>query len=264
MMKEPSKAWGVVAPTDSRIPATVAVLVAAALNFVLPGKFTLGPPWLFPLVEFAIVIPLSIAAPRRRPHEHSWEQVAAIALIACASVANVASLYLLIRQLIFNGKTITGPELLYSSVAIWLTNVVVFALWYWEVDRGGPDERMAVDHGAPDFLFPQMVTPECAADRWTPKFFDYLYLSFTNATAFSPTDTMPLSTLAKMLMLAESLASLATIAIVASRAINILSCRNAPSRASRPREQRLAVDVRYPVAGPYSTDSERGVEGPSW
>jgi len=98
----------------------------------------------------------------------------------------------------------------------------VFALWFWELDRGGPDERMRADHGPPDFLFPQMVTPECTLGSWAPRFFDYLYLSFTNATAFSPTDTMPLSTGAKMLMLAESLASLATIAIVASRAVNIL------------------------------------------
>ncbi|GAC1301740.1 MAG: hypothetical protein NVSMB19_10230 [Vulcanimicrobiaceae bacterium] len=215
-------AWGLAAATESRLPATLAVVCAAALNFVLPGKFTLGPPWLFPLVEMAIVIPLSLASPKRRPNERREEQVAAIALIAVANLANVTSLYLLIRQLIVNGKVITGPELLYSSVAIWLTNVIVFALWYWEIDRGGPDERMSADHRAPDFLFPQMVTPECARDAWTPRFFDYLYLSFTNATAFSPTDTMPLSALAKMLMLVESLASLATIAIVASRAINIL------------------------------------------
>ncbi len=219
---KPAKAWGTAGPSESRLPATLAIVFAAALNFVLPGKFTAGPPWLFPLIEMAIVIPLLIAAPRRRPKEARWEQIAAIVLIAIANVANVTSLYLLIRHLIFDSKHVTGPELLYSSVAIWLTNVIVFALWFWEIDRGGPDDRMRDDHGAPDFLFPQMVTPECAVGSWTPRFFDYLYLSFTNATAFSPTDTMPLSAVAKMLMLVESLASLATIAIVASRAINIL------------------------------------------
>lgn len=222
MSSTPSKAWGIAGPSESRFPATLAIVLAAALNFVLPGKFTLGPPWLFPVIEMAIVIPLLIVSPKRRPSERRFEQIAAIGLIAIANVANVTSLFLLIRHLIFNGKTITGPELLYSSVAIWLTNVIVFALWFWEIDRGGPDDRMRSDHGAPDFLFPQMVTPDCAAANWTPLFFDYLYLSFTNATAFSPTDTMPLSGVAKMLMLVESLASLATIAIVASRAINIL------------------------------------------
>lgn len=223
MKTKASKAWGTAAPGESRLPATLAVLCAAALNFVLPGKFTAGPPWLFPIIEMAIVVPLLIASPRRRPIELRWEQVSAIVLIAIANIANVTSLYLLIHHLIFSNKNITGPELLYSSVAIWLTNVIVFALWFWEIDRGGPDDRMRADHGPPDFLFPQMVTPECTVGSWTPRFFDYLYVSFTNATAFSPTDTMPLSPVAKMLMLVESLASLATIAIVASRAINILS-----------------------------------------
>ncbi len=218
-----SEAWGGVAQSEPRWPASLAIVIAAALNFVLPGKFTLGPPWLFPVLEMLVLVPLSIAAPRRRPHEPRLEQVAGVVLIAIASLANVTSLFLLIHQLIFNGKDITGKELLYSSVAIWLTNVVVFALWYWEIDRGGPDDRMRDDHAAPDFLFPQMVTPGCAKRNWTPGFFDYLYLSFTNATAFSPTDTMPLTTQAKFLMLVSSLASLATIAIVASRAINILN-----------------------------------------
>ncbi len=207
---------------ESRVPATLAIVCAAGLNFVLPEKYTLGPPWLFPIAEIAIVIPLLIVSPKRRPQEHGWERIAAILLIALANLANVTSLYHLIRELLVHSKNIAGPELLYSSVAIWLTNVIVFSLWFWELDRGGPDERIGQSDQAPDFLFPQMVTPACAAGGWMPHFFDYLYLSFTNATAFSPTDTMPLTAIAKMLMLVESLASLATIAIVASRAINIL------------------------------------------
>lgn len=152
---KPPKAWGNAGPSESRLPATLAIVGAAALNYVLPGKFTAGPPWLFPAIEMLIVIPLLIAAPRRRPKETRWEQVAAIVLIAIANIANVTSLYLLIHHLAFDNKNITGPELLYSSVAIWLTNVIVFALWYWEIDRGGPDDRMREDHGAPDFLFPR-------------------------------------------------------------------------------------------------------------
>ncbi len=223
MEKTQPDAWGTVARSEPRWPATLTILVIVALNFALPGKFIVGPQWLFPLIELALVVPLSVAAPRRRPDEQRWVQAVGFALIGLANLANVISLYLLIQHLLFNGKDITGKELLYSSVAIWLTNVGVFALWYWELDRGGPDDRLRDDHRAPDFLFPQMVTPGCAADAWSPSFFDYLYLSFTNATAFSPTDTMPLTTPAKMLMLVSSLASLATIAIVASRAINILT-----------------------------------------
>ncbi len=215
--------WGVAAPSEPRWPATLAVLVAAILNFVLPGKFTLGPNWLMPALEMAVLVPLSVAAPRRVANENRWKQAAAVGLIAIVNIANFASLYLLIRTLLFNGKAINGIELLYSSVAIWLTNIIVFALWYWELDRGGPDDRLSDQHPAPDFLFPQMTAPGCTYDGWAPVFIDYLYVAFTNATAFSPTDTMPLTPAAKMLMLLQSSASLATIAIVASRAINILS-----------------------------------------
>jgi uncharacterized membrane protein len=197
-------------------------VIAAALNFVLPGAFTLGPPWLVAVIELAIVVPLTIVAPRRVMNETRPNQTAAVVLIAVANVANVASLILLIHALIYNSKSINGVQLLYSSVDIWATNVLVFSLWYWELDRGGPDERLKPEHRAPDFLFPQMVTPDCTEPSWSPKFFDYVYVAFTNATAFSPTDTMPLTQWAKFLMLGQAATSLATIAIVASRAVNIL------------------------------------------
>jgi hypothetical protein len=108
-------------------------------------------------------------------------------------------------------------------VQIWLTNVIVFGLWYWDLDRGGPIERRRIHHRQPDFLFPQMVTPGAAPEPWCPHFVDYLYVSFTNATAFSPTDTMPLTAWAKLLMMVQSLASLLTVVLVAARAVNILS-----------------------------------------
>jgi hypothetical protein len=215
-------AWGAAAPKEPRWPAQVAIVCAALLNFALPGKFTLGPPWLVPALEFALLVPLLIVS-RRREKRGRVHRAAAVVLIGIVNAANVISLYLLIRQLLFNAKNVSGTELLYSSIAIWITNVIVFSLWFWELDRGGPDDRQNPDHDAPDFLFPQMVTPGCTVPNWFPTFFDYLYVSFTNATAFSPTDTMPLTRWAKLLMLIESLASLATIAIVASRAINILS-----------------------------------------
>ena len=192
------------------------------MNFVLPGKFTLGPVWVVPLLEMAILVPLTISAPRRHQHETPLQQTLAMALIAVVNVANFASLLLLIRTIVWNGRSIAGPELLYSSVAIWATNVIVFGLWYWELDRGGPDARLRADHGAPDFLFPQMTAPGCTYEGWSPTFVDYMYIAFTNATAFSPTDTMPLTPWAKALMTVQATASLTTIAIVASRAVNIL------------------------------------------
>jgi hypothetical protein len=100
---------------------------------------------------------------------------------------------------------------------------LVFALWYWELDRGGPRHRLIASTRGADFLFPQMVTPACATTGWMPRFVDYFYVAFTNATAFSPTDTMPLTPVAKMLMAVQSLTSLLTVALVAARAVNILS-----------------------------------------
>ena len=106
---------------------------------------------------------------------------------------------------------------------IWITNVLVFGLWYWELDRGGPVARLEAHRRQPDFLFPQMTAPDATTPDWTPTFLDYLYTSFTNATAFSPTDTMPLTAWAKLLMMVQSLASLLTVSLVISRAVNILN-----------------------------------------
>lgn len=218
-----SSAWGVAAPSEPRWPASLAVLVAIGLYFVLSQRYIIGPRWVIPAVEFAILIPLTLAAPHRVPNESRIRQLAAIALIAVVNISNFASLVLLIERLVFHGKDVTGPELLSSSMGIWLTNVIVFALWYWELDRGGPDDRLERGHRQPDFLFPQMVTPGCTYAGWTPTFVDYLYVAFTNATAFSPTDTMPLTSWAKLLMLVQSITSLLTITLVAARAVNILS-----------------------------------------
>ena len=120
------------------------------------------------------------------------------------------------------GTQEVGKNLLFYATQIWFTNVLVFGLWYWELDRGGPGERCASRHREPDFLFPQMANPGAATFDWHPSFVDYLYVSFTNATAFSPTDTMPLTEWAKVLMMIQSLASLITVALVAARAVNIL------------------------------------------
>ncbi|HKW45029.1 MAG TPA: hypothetical protein VJN22_05170 [Candidatus Eremiobacteraceae bacterium] len=209
--------------TESRWPASLAVIAALALYVTLPEHFVLGPRWLIPGLELALLVPLSIIAPRRTSDEAPWRRIAAVALIAIINLANVGSLVFLVRFLLTEGPKATGVQLLLSSTEIWLTNILVFALWYWELDRGGPKNRLTASTRGADFLFPQMVTPICSSPGWMPHFVDYFFVAFTNATAFSPTDTMPLTPSAKMLMAVQALTSLLTVALVAARAVNILS-----------------------------------------
>ena len=233
--RDKGAAWGTPAHGEPRWPASLAVLAALALYITLDVRFQLpfGPRslwpierWLTPALEMALLVPLSLRVPRRHHNEPKWARVAAVALIAVVNLSNVISLGLLVDILLHGSKDLgpnPGSLLFFSAINIWLTNVLVFALWYWELDRGGPHERSSPQHREPDFLFPQMSTPGCAPQGWRPHFVDYLYVSFTNATAFSPTDTMPLTRWAKLLMLVQSLASLLTVAMVAARAVNILS-----------------------------------------
>ena len=209
--------------TEPRWPAMLALIAALLLYVTLPEHLTLGPPWIFAVIELVLIVPIAIAFPRRRHDEPAWLRTVAIVLIAIINAANVASLIFLVRYLLTAGQRVTGLELLVSSMEIWFTNVIVFALWYWELDRGGPTARLMPSDRKPDFLFPQTLTPSIAPTGWRPQFLDYFYVAFTNATAFSPTDTMPLSQTAKMLMAVQSLASLLTVALVAARAVNILS-----------------------------------------
>ncbi len=180
-----------------------------------------------PVLELALLAVLTAMAPVRHRTEASIQRIASISLIALINLANIGSLVLLIAALLhkgvaIQGTPITGEMLLLASVQIWLTNIIVFALWYWEIDRGGPMARRRAPRRSPDFLFPQMTEANPPA-HWRPYFVDYLYVSFTNATAFSPTDTLPLSATAKMLMMVQAMASLVTVALVAARAVNILS-----------------------------------------
>jgi uncharacterized membrane protein len=215
-------AWGLPARPESRWPASLAVLAAVALYVTLPERLTLGPTWLFPALELAVLVPLTMAVPRRGHDESRLHRSASIALIAIVNAANLASLILLVSNLLSGLNKREGTELILAAMQIWLTNVLVFGLWFWELDRGGPSARCRGDHREPDFLFPQMTTPAAAPRHWTPTFVDFLYVAFTNATAFSPTDVMPLTRWAKVLMLVQSLASLLTVALVAARAVNIL------------------------------------------
>jgi hypothetical protein len=200
----------------------VTILVAIGLQLLLPERLTVGPTWLLPALEGALLIGLSFASPRELEHEHPARRRVALGLTALVSAANVFSLYELIHFLLHHGHVAEGRELIISGMLIWLTNFLIFALWYWELDRGGPGKRAAGHDEAPDFLFPQMTDDRIEPMDWRPMFIDYTYVSLTNATAFSPTDTMPLTAMAKMIMGVQALVSLVTLGLVVSRAVNIL------------------------------------------
>jgi len=215
-----------------------AVLVVAALQIGIVNDLTVGPRWLAPGLELALLIPLSVATAwtqkraRKAATDEQWNLVGrdrkmvrrlAISLTAITTLMNFGALARLIAA-ILAGNAGSGRTLLLDAINIWVTNVVIFALWFWALDRGGPAGGL-VSERKNDFLFTQQqetVDREQFAD-WSPGFINYLFLAFTNATAFSPADTFPLTVRAKLLMMAESVISLATIALVESRAVGILS-----------------------------------------
>jgi hypothetical protein len=199
------------------------VACAILLDLSLPEKLTLGPNWLLPVFEGALLAGLLIASPHPRMRHSPLRRQIAMALIGLVSAVNIVSLYLLCHFLLHHGTTMhEGRPLILAGIVLWVTNVLLFGLWYWELDRGGPVARAMIPEATPDFLFPQMTDPRFAPQGWMPQLIDYLYVSFTNATAFSPTDTMPLSPIAKLLMSAQALSALLTIGLVVARAVNIL------------------------------------------
>jgi uncharacterized membrane protein len=206
---------------EARLPVAVAVLVAVGLQLGFPGDLQFQPRYLLPVVELALFAVLFAANPRRITRESPLLRLLAVLLLAIASFAVAWSAGRLILQLAHGESHLKPLPLLVTGGAIWLTNVIVFALWYWDLDRGGPAARAAARVKYPDFLFAQMTAPELVRKDWEPGFVDYLYLSFTNATAFSPTDTLPLSRWAKLMMMFQSGISLVTVALVVARAVNI-------------------------------------------
>jgi len=196
-------------------------LVALLLDLTLSDQLTLGPRWLLPSIEGALLIGLAGVSPHPSVRHHPRRRQIALGLIGLVSLANIFSLVLLCKHLIAGGFS-NGRALIGSGAVLWVTNVLLFGLWYWELDRGGPADREARVDCIPDFLFPQMTDERWAPADWKPGLVDYLYTSFTNATAFSPTDTMPLTPIAKWLMTAQSLTALVTVGLVVARAVNIL------------------------------------------
>ncbi len=216
---------------ESRYEATFAVGLVIVLQVTLAlvslagGWKLIGLPgwvWLIPVVpETALLLALAWSAPRHRLEQLGHRRTVALALVAVITMANLLALVALIASLL-SAEEKRGGELLLKGATIWGTNVITFGLLFWEFDRGGPIRRREPDPRPRDFQFPQDENPTLAEPEWHPRLADYVYISFTNAVAFSPTDAMPLTRRVKMMMLAESAISATTVLLVAARAVNIL------------------------------------------
>jgi uncharacterized membrane protein len=214
--------WRVLTRGEQRWPFALAFVVMIALQLTLPERFSLGAWWVLPAVEVIVIGALVAANPGRMERRTPMLRRLSLTLIAVASLGTAWSVVKLVTAIAGGGDTGSAAELLRVGAAIWLINVLTFTVWYWELDRGGALERAAGTDPYPDFLFPQMTAPDMAPRDWRPQFADYLYLAFTNATAFSPTDTLPLSRWAKLTMLLQSAISLVTAALVIAKAVNAL------------------------------------------
>jgi hypothetical protein len=212
-------------PVEPRWPVVVATGSFIVLTFVLrilvPRRETVGPHWLIPAAEVTLLVLLVVGA-HAEPRAH-WLRPASLTLIVLLLVAALVSTVTLIVQLVTNAKVAQSADsLLASGVLVYLGNVLVFALLYWELDGGGPRARARGLRQHPDFAFTQQLNPELAPADWRPQFVDYLALGFTTNTAFSPTDAMPLTPWAKLTMAGQSVISLTVVGLVIARAVNVL------------------------------------------
>ena len=218
---------------EARLPAVVVTVVAIALYAGLPSKLLVGPRYVLPLLEIALLVPLVVVNPVRMTRETRWSREASIALAGLIALANTAVLVLLVNKLV-EGKASDGNALLLAAGQVWLTNVIAFGLLYWQIDRGGPVARTQEDREdlpPADFRFSQDENDDAIVEvargssgkcDWVPTLVDYVYVSVTNSTAFSPTDTMPLSTRAKLLMIVESVSALVLSVLVIAHGVGSL------------------------------------------
>jgi uncharacterized membrane protein len=200
-----------------------AVLVAAILHASLPEELTIqSSPWL-PWIAVVILVALMIGDPGRIDRIRTWMRVLTDVLIAAITLANAFAALMLVVGIVNNESFATAQELLFAGGAVWITNVIAFALWYWDLDRGGAAERAQGTTRPPAFIFPEMQHTQHVQAGWSPVFVDYLAFSFATATAFSPTDVSAIKPWAKLMVVCESLLSLALAALVIARAINVLT-----------------------------------------
>jgi hypothetical protein len=210
---------------ENRLPVLFAIIAAIVLQHAIPKSYTVVPRVPLIILELLLLFVLLVINPVRLSRRTTVGKWASLVLTAAITVDNTASAVILDYR-ILTGEVSNDPAvLLGSGAAIFITNVIAFGIWYWELDRGGPFARLAAERPYPDFLFPQMDpdTAKLVKPGWRPTFVDYLYVSFTNVVAFSPTDTMPLSRWAKGMMTVQSLVSMSTLALVIARAVNVLA-----------------------------------------
>lgn len=200
----------------------LAMLVAIGLQLALPDTLTLAH-YVIPVVELALLIALAFTTPKERSFKSRVRRLNVIALIVLAGVANAFSLGIILNRLLTDIGVADGRALIVAAINIFVTNIIIFALWYWEMDGGGPGERQAIEKYDQDFVFPQHRHEGYRHPDWKPTFVDYLYTSATNAMNFAPSDATPLSRRAKMLMLTQAVISGVTVALVIARAVGILS-----------------------------------------
>ena len=206
--------------TETRWAVLIAAIGVGGIYLALPDALVVGPPWLLLAVVTALIVP-AVAA--HRTHRHRLDTVLGYTISVTVTLALVGSLVLLITSL--PSKSSSPFLLLRSAAVLWVTNVLVFALWYWRLDAGGPHQRAARRrHTAGAFFFPQMMqgAPGEHSEQWSPRFVDYLFVAFNTSTAFSPTDTPVLSRWAKVLSMLQDLISMLIVAILASRAVGLL------------------------------------------
>ena len=214
--------WRSRTDAESRRPVFAAAAVVIAGQAWVGRSLGINPFWLFPLTSAAFLI-ASLAVYESRNEPGRLPRILSFTFITLLVVADAVSLVLLVRG-VFVGSALQPSTLLLTGLALWLVNVAVFALLYWEMDGGGPETR-AAGYAAhyPDIVFPQHQTnqEELAPAAWKPSFYDYLYVSLTSSIAFSPTDAMPYTRKAKLVMAADNLLSFATLAVIVARAVNI-------------------------------------------
>jgi energy-coupling factor transporter transmembrane protein EcfT len=210
------------ARTEPRWPPALAVLVLIALPFLLPEHLTVGPSWLLPAIGFLFFVAIAAADPTRVARGVRMVRLLAIGLTVVFIAGGAVMTFELGDDLIHGGPvTQSANELLSTGALVWLNNNIIFGFLYWELDGGGPAARA---HGTPvpDFGFPQQMNPEISPPGWRPVFVDYLYVGLTNATAFSPTDAMPLAQWAKLTMGLQAVISMVVLSLVIARAVNVL------------------------------------------
>jgi len=209
---------------EARWPMAGAVVAAIVLTILLPAAIRLGPRWLLPLIEVVLLIAVILADPGRITRRSRELRALSIALVVVLVFGTLWATGQLIDDLIHGGpETNSATDLLEAGAVVWMSNNIAFALLYWELDGGGAAARAhhAADHL--DLAFPQQLNPRLASTHWEPRFIDYLYLGFTNATAFSPTDVMPLVPWAKVTMAVQAVISLAILGLVVARAVNVFT-----------------------------------------